>query len=661
MTLKTRLIILCGIPIAGLLLGVVSTFVFLQITGRQISQAKDESAVYAELARQMQFDVVQVQQFLTDVSATRGQDGLDDGFKEAESHRQSFLSCVQKFQDMYRRENDQERLKKLDALAQAFGAYYDAGRVMAAVYVKDGTTAGNKSMAGFDQAADQLTESLDPFAKEQTEEFHRALSDVQTANYWVARGVSIGGATLIALTTLLCALFTRSITRSIRRVVETLSAGAEQTVSASHHISAASQSLAESASEQAASLEETGASLEEMASTTRHNAENVQKATELATQTRAAADKGVADMQVMNSAMAALKSSSDETAKIIKTIDEIAFQTNILALNAAVEAARAGEAGMGFAVVADEVRNLAQRSAQAARETATRIETAVSKTAQGVEISGKVAQALNDIVVNSREVDALVAQVAGASREQSQGISQINAAVGQLDKVTQNNAASAEECAAAAEELNAQTAMLNVSVQDLLNLIDRDQTTSTEVKPLPEPEPLPVRFVNPKPSSHVISFPQVQQSSSAEEDLIQWDEARMTTGVEAIDEQHQELIGMINKLHQACLAGVGKEELRQMMNFLAAYVKTHFEHEEGLMDQHRCPSKAANLGAHRKFLQNFEAMQQRFETDGATTSLLLDMRSLVGDWLATHICNVDTKLRQCPSAQNRRQSLAAAC
>ena len=169
-----------------------------------------------------------------------------------------------------------------------------------------------------------------------------------------------------------------------------------------------------------------------------------------------------------------------------------------------------------------------------------------------------------------------------------------------------------------------------------------------------------MHFVNPKPASGVTSFARVPASAN-EEDLIEWDEARMTTGVEAIDEQHQELIGMINKLHRACLAGVGKEELRQMMNFLASYVKTHFDHEEGLMDRHQCPSKAANLIAHQKFLKNFEAMRTRFETDGATTSLLLDMRALVGDWLATHICNVDTKLRQCPSAQKREQALAAAC
>ncbi|HEU5396521.1 MAG TPA: methyl-accepting chemotaxis protein, partial [Verrucomicrobiae bacterium] len=228
---------------------------------------------------------------------------------------------------------------------------------------------------------------------------------------------------------------------------------------------------AQGSSEQAASLEETSSSLEEMASMTRRNAENAQKANELAKQARVAADRGVEDMKQMNGAMEAIKTSSDDIAKIIKTIDEIAFQTNILALNAAVEAARAGEAGMGFAVVADEVRNLAQRSAQAAKETAAKIEGAIARTGQGVEITRKVAETLNDIVGKSRQVDELVAEVSSASREQSEGITQVNTAVGQMDKVTQSNAAGAEESAAASEELNAQALAMKESVAHLLRLV----------------------------------------------------------------------------------------------------------------------------------------------------------------------------------------------
>lgn len=212
---------------------------------------------------------------------------------------------------------------------------------------------------------------------------------------------------------------------------------------------------------------------------TRRNAEHAQKANDLAKQARTAADKGVGHMQAMNKAMEGIKASGDDIAKIIKTIDEIAFQTNILALNAAVEAARAGEAGMGFAVVADEVRNLAQRSAQAAKETATKIEGAIIKSTQGVEISGDVAQTLNEIVIKARQVDELAAEVAGASREQTQGITQINAAVSEMDKVTQSNAAGAEESSAAAEELNAQADTLKHSVMELLRLVGGSRRETT--------------------------------------------------------------------------------------------------------------------------------------------------------------------------------------
>ncbi|MDR3456482.1 MAG: methyl-accepting chemotaxis protein [Verrucomicrobiae bacterium] len=281
---------------------------------------------------------------------------------------------------------------------------------------------------------------------------------------------------LVAVVLLLMALLASfliagSINRPIQRVSEVLDISADQTASAANQVSLASQTLAEGASEQAASLEESSASLEEMASMTQRNTDNAMKANELTRATRAVAERGSTDMEAMSAAMQSIKVSSDDIAKIIKTIDEIAFQTNILALNAAVEAARAGEAGMGFAVVADEVRNLAQRSAQAAKETAAKIESAIDKSAKGVEISGKIAAVLTEIVSQVRQVDELVAGVSGASREQTQGITQINLAVSQMDQVTQSNAATAEESAAAAEELNAQAITMKQSVEELLQLV----------------------------------------------------------------------------------------------------------------------------------------------------------------------------------------------
>jgi len=289
----------------------------------------------------------------------------------------------------------------------------------------------------------------------------------------------------VVVSTVLGLVVVVGLNRILRRVSSSLSEGAAQITSAASQVSASSQTLAEGASEQAASLEETSSSLEEMSSLTKRNAENSQKAATLAKQARQAADKGSADMETMGTAMEAIKVSSDDIAKIIKTIDEIAFQTNILALNAAVEAARAGDAGMGFAVVADEVRNLAQRSAQAAKETAGKIQGAIAKTGQGVQISSQVAATLNDIVAKARQVDELVAEVASASREQTQGITQINVAVGQMDKVTQSNAANAEESAAAAGELNAQAKTMEQSVSQLLQLVGAIEAKQAGATPAP--------------------------------------------------------------------------------------------------------------------------------------------------------------------------------
>ena len=203
----------------------------------------------------------------------------------------------------------------------------------------------------------------------------------------------------------------------------------------------------------------------------RRNAEHANTAKTLATDTRRAADAGATGMLAMKGAMNDIKASSDTIAKIIKTIDEIAFQTNILALNAAVEAARAGEAGMGFAVVAEEVRALAQRSATAAKETALSIEDSIDKSARGAGMCRTVEASLEEIVEKARQMDDLVAEIATASGEQSKGIDQVNLAVSEMDKVTQANAGSAEETASASEQLSAQAAELNASVGELVRLI----------------------------------------------------------------------------------------------------------------------------------------------------------------------------------------------
>jgi methyl-accepting chemotaxis protein len=275
----------------------------------------------------------------------------------------------------------------------------------------------------------------------------------------------------VVLGVVLAVWLTVSITRPVRAITELLAAGAEQTSSASNQIASASQSQAQGASEQAASLEETSSSLEEIASIVERNAEHAQSAKERSSQARTAAESGGGEMRQMTVAMEALVGSSTSVLKIVKTIDEIAFQTNLLALNAAVEAARAGEAGAGFAVVADEVRSLAHRCAVAAKETAELVDDTHVKSKQGAELTVRVSRSLTEIIEQSRTVDGLITEIATACREQSQGIQQLNVAVGQMDKVVQDSAAQAEETASAAEELSAQSAELSAVTGQLRQMV----------------------------------------------------------------------------------------------------------------------------------------------------------------------------------------------
>jgi hypothetical protein len=266
-------------------------------------------------------------------------------------------------------------------------------------------------------------------------------------------------------------LFSASVGRSLRAITSRIVVGAHELASAAGQVSSSAQTLSQGASAQAASLQETSASLEEISSMTKQNAGHSQRAAEFVADIDRMMGETNASLGAMVHSMTEIHDSSEKVSRIMKTIDEIAFQTNILALNAAVEAARAGEAGMGFAVVADEVRSLAQRSAQAARDTASLIESSVTATRDGRQKVGGVAEAIKAVTGRVADVRVLVTDVSQASREQSEGISQVARAVVGMEKITQGNAASAEESAAASEELNAQAETSRAIVRDLESLV----------------------------------------------------------------------------------------------------------------------------------------------------------------------------------------------
>ncbi|MEH0021227.1 MAG: methyl-accepting chemotaxis protein [Desulfobacter sp.] len=297
------------------------------------------------------------------------------------------------------------------------------------------------------------------------------------------RNVAVISAIAIIAGIGLAFVIARGIVTVLNRVTDELDQGATQVASASGQIASSSQSQAEGASQQAASLEETSSSLEEIASMTKMNADNAGNANMLTKESSASMDASMVSMSELTDSMEAISKASEETSRIIKTIDEIAFQTNLLALNAAVEAARAGEAGAGFAVVADEVRNLAMRAAEAAKDTSELIQGTTHKVAHGAELVSSTNAAFEKVRENAGKVADLMGEISAASKEQSDGIEQVTTAVSEMDNVTQQNAANAEESASASEQMNAQASQMKSIVDRLVAIVGSSGRTEHPEKP----------------------------------------------------------------------------------------------------------------------------------------------------------------------------------
>ncbi|MCP4350682.1 MAG: chemotaxis protein [Desulfobacterales bacterium] len=314
------------------------------------------------------------------------------------------------------------------------------------------------------KAARETHDLCNEARKEQIDQMDSKIDD--------ALKIIVGGILLAVVAGVFFAIYlSLSITRSLNNVIEGLIQSAEEVASASAQISSASQTLSQGTSEQAASIEETTSSMEEMASMTRQNADHAKQADSLMREARQSVEKANVSMNELIGSMEEINKASQETSRIIKTIDEIAFQTNLLALNAAVEAARAGEAGAGFAVVADEVRNLAMRSAEAARNTSVLIEGTVNKIDIGSELVTRASKVFSEVSTGASKVGELVVEISSASGEQARGIEQVNRGAADMDKVTQQNAASAEELASTSEEMNAQAEQMKGLVNKLVALV----------------------------------------------------------------------------------------------------------------------------------------------------------------------------------------------
>ena len=500
--IKVQLGIGFGIVMGLFSVALLVVGVLLSHLTQDVKQINQETIPYILTVDEMDLARSDVQQFLTDVSATHD----PQGYKDADESARRFLAGAEKFKQLYRQRNDTTRLSQVEALEASFNKFYATGKTMAATYLDKGMEAGNLLMKGadatpgFDKESEALLTGMKKFREQQIAEADQISAGALNNGHFILNVMIFGGlaAALVALffgtwiangivhllggevaeatnltkhvatgdlsmpiqlqsndTTSLMAQL-KTMQDSLANVVTHVRQSSDGVASASAEIAEGNHNLSARTAGQASALEQAAASMEQLSSTVRQNADSAAQANQLALTASAVATSGGEVVAQVVETMKHINDSSSRIFDIISVIDGIAFQTNILALNAAVEAARAGEQGRGFAVVASEVRSLAGRSAEAAKEIKQLISASVERVEQGSTLVDQAGSTMTEVVASIRRVTHIMGEISTASNEQAAGVAQVGASISHMDQVTQQNASLVEEMDAAANSLKSQ-------------------------------------------------------------------------------------------------------------------------------------------------------------------------------------------------------------
>lgn len=438
----------------------IVTYVNLSKANENAEYINKKSLPMALLTNEMLSNIVDVHQWILDISTTRDR----DGFSEAEFFKRKFKENVTQFKEFFKKGNDQRSLKLIDEMDLEFDEFFESGKVMANAYIDEGLTEGKKMMEAFDKSFDALSFRGKSFHESRVKEIKGMTGSIQKYMISVLSVLALLGGLTIVFSILVALGLSRSIIKGFNSIDESI----EMITISSKEVSQSSLTVSQGTTEQASATEQISSSIGELTSQTKNSALNSKKARDLSNDTMKSAREGEVFMRELLTSIDEISNSSQKISKIIKTIEEIAFQTNLLALNAAVEAARAGSKGKGFAVVAEEVNNLSKRSSQAANETADIIQESIKRIKDGLEIAGKTEESFNKIVEAIANVSELTIEISVSSEEQVKGIEQVEVGIQQIDQVTQGNASLAEENASASETLTAQAAKMQGVVAGFL-------------------------------------------------------------------------------------------------------------------------------------------------------------------------------------------------